>query len=664
VEAALLVFPPVLAVSLLLAFLASREQVARVLRRIAVVLTGDRPSDAGPVMALAASQVWALAVLAHKGGVWLAATLSAPYAISGTLALEALLFVVATLVVVIAGPSLTRAAIRVVACLPRLKGALLPETMLVLLIASGALVIVAWVRVSYAMAPVIGSLGVLAGLLFSPRLPTLSTRRLVRSWLGAGAAMAAAAIILLPRLPADARLVTLVRSPYASLLVGAVHAVIDHDHDGYSPVLFGGDCNDHDASVNPGARDIPGNGIDENCSGADANAYVPPPAPRLPRPAALAEHMNIVMLQLDALRPDHLRFNGYARPTSPRLDRFRAHATHFRRAYTPSPTTRYAMASAFTGLSPEAVPQEHGSGIDFTLLPAAVTVAERLAPLGYDRVGYSISYVVQHIRDMGQGYGKWETPWPVDEWGATYMNAATLTTQAGLGYLRGLPPGHAPFLLFLHYQCTHDPYSARPEWSFGHSDVDKYDSAAAYCDDEVGRLLDEVDARDDRDLTAVIVFSDHGEMLGDHGLEAHGTSLFEGDVRSLFMMRLPGAPPRTIDEAVTLMDLAPTVLDLAGLPLPRASDAWSLVPYAYGDARPPARSLSLMTDHWRGPARFHARGLVEGRYKYVRELSSGSEHLYDLERDPGEVTDLTPVMPELHARFVEALDARTAPEAR
>src|SRR5262249_26841207 len=151
----------------------------------------------------------------------------------------------------------------------------------------------------------------------------------------------------------------------------------------------------------------------------------------------------------------------------------------------------------------------------------------------YDKVGFSISYVVQHIFGIGQGFRRWETPWPPEDWARTYGTAATLTTEAALAYLASQGQGHGPFLLFAHYQCTHDPYSARPEWKFGDEEVDHYDSAAAYCDDELGRLITAIDARDDAKNTAVVVYSDHGELFGDHGLTSHGGSLYEADVRVL-----------------------------------------------------------------------------------------------------------------------------------
>jgi hypothetical protein len=222
------------------------------------------------------------------------------------------------------------------------------------------------------------------------------------------------AIVVAPhamaRLPGRARVGVAQRPPYGSMVLAVAHRVVDRDRDGYSPILGGGDCDDDDASVHPGARDVPGDGRDEDCSGADATPSTPPRGPEAPRPIGLGAQPNLVVIVIDALRPDHLGFAGYARTTSPAIDRFRASATWFRHAYTPAPNTRYGLASMFTGLPVERIPQRRGRGHEFVLEPSANTLAEGLDALGYDRVGFSISCVMQHMPGMGQGFRAWGTP--------------------------------------------------------------------------------------------------------------------------------------------------------------------------------------------------------------------------------------------------------------
>jgi hypothetical protein len=646
IEAASLVFPVALLLTTTAAYVLMRSEVRALGDAVLGVATDGRPRAGGPALLLGATLAGVAFELVHFAGARLASQLSARMAVDASVALEALLAVLVLTSVAAIGPRATVMYLRLSRRVAPLTALLAPERA-ALLGAGGLVACALTLPHGYAFAPTGAALGLLVSLVATQLKAHERFPPPRHAWI-LPPIIAALAIIALHVLPDDARLAATVRAPYASLVIGAARAAVDHDHDGYSPILLGGDCNDHDATVHPGARDLPDNGIDENCSGGDAHAASHMSVPTAPRPPELQARMNIVMVHLDALRPDHLGFAGYARPTSPHLDRLRASSTWFARAYTPAPTTRYAMASAFTGLEAAAVPHFRGQGPDFTLLPQAFTFAERLDE--YDRVGFSISYVVQHIYGIGQGFRRWETPWPADDWARTYGTAATLTSEAALAYLATQGQEHGPFLLFVHYQCTHDPYSARPEWNFGDQEVDHYDSAAAYCDDELGRLVTAIDARDDANRTALVVYSDHGELFGEHGLTSHGGSLFEPDVRVLLLLRLPGATVRTVETPVSIVALAPTVLDLAGTG-PRAG---SLAPATIDPKRAPERPLFLLAELDRGPVHYRARGVVDGRYKYITD--EGGERIYDVARDPGERTNLVDALPALRARFAETLE--------
>ena len=206
---------------------------------------------------------------------------------------------------------------------------------------------------------------------------------------------------------------------------------------------------------------------------------------------------NVILIHIDALRPDHVGFIGYKRPTTPRIDRFREEATWFKNAYSPAPTTRFALSMLFTGWDIERIPQARGHASNFTLLPGATTLAERLsAPRVRHASATRSSYVIQHIHDLGQGFRIWETPWQVNDWEKAYQNSAEQTTNAALKYLSTVPAdGSKPYLLFLHYSATTTRTSSTRSWDYGDSDVDKYDSALNYEDDQLGRLFDALDAR-------------------------------------------------------------------------------------------------------------------------------------------------------------------------
>jgi arylsulfatase A-like enzyme len=464
--------------------------------------------------------------------------------------------------------------------------------------------------------------------------------------------------LALARMPGAVKLTVLYETTYAASFVTVGRTFVDRDGDGYSPILLGGDCDDANAAVHPGAYDAPNDGIDENCSGRDAAPFVPTRQLETDASMRAPSPLNVVLVHMDALRPDHLGFAGYARATSPVLDRFRAGATWFRRAYTPAPSTRFAMASLFTGLDVARIPQRRGGGNELTILPEARTIARCLGDVGYDRVGFTISSVMEHHHGAGDGFRVFHTPWRIEDGDSAHATGAEQTTDAAIAYLR---VAHAePYLLFAHYDCTHAPYAAHPNWKYGTSSIDRYDSALSHCDAELARLFAAIDARDDAARTAVIVYSDHGELLGEHDLTDHGASLYEEDVRVVLLVRIPGARAKTIDTPVSLTDVAPTIMALAGEPPAPAGSAWNLLPLAMrGDESYPAdRPIFRYADLWRGgTAHYEARGVVRGAFKYVRDISSSVENLFDEAADPHEETDARARFPAVRDDLAELTDS-------
>src|SRR5262249_2681055 len=138
----------------------------------------------------------------------------------------------------------------------------------------------------------------------------------------------------------------------AGPIIRLFHAVTDVDRDGFSSVLGGGDCNDLDATVHPGAFDWPDDGIDQDCNGHEATLTPPPQKVWASVPASGPATPNVVLITIDALRPDHVGSYGYKRPTTPKLDALAAESVRFSQAWAHAPSTRYSVPAILTGRYP------------------------------------------------------------------------------------------------------------------------------------------------------------------------------------------------------------------------------------------------------------------------------------------------------------------------
>ncbi len=381
-----------------------------------------------------------------------------------------------------------------------------------------------------------------------------------------------------------------------------------------------------------------------------------------PRPAR-----NVVLISLDTLRPDRLGLYGARRPTSPALDALAADATVFETVIAPAPWTLPSHTSMMTGLHACVHGMMGTIGHPF---PAGLRpLAQSLREAGYATAAVTEDGFVDATAFV-RGFGYYHETRDGDD-------RVRRTVAQAEAWLRD--EATEPFFLFVHTYQTHEPYFSPPPYDAMFTTVEgpsgpvplaqaapaeaalaKYDAAVRYTDASIAPLLDAIRAAPRGDRTVLIVTSDHGEAFGEHGYTGHGRTLHEEVLRVPLLVRAPGlvASGRRVPGLAGVIDVAPTVLDLLGLPVPPDLTGVSLAPALRpGDATPlPPRLL------------FSENGLHDIRRLAIRSarwkamFDNDQRTIVDLEHDPTERGD-APVA-ETVTREVEAARARFEDDCR
>lgn len=438
-------------------------------------------------------------------------------------------------------------------------------------------------------------------------------------------------------------------APLGKLALAALRKRSDRDHDGYAKSFAGGDCDDSDPRRNPGAIDIPGNGIDEDCSGSDEPLAAPPPLPASETDASaiarrvLPEHLNVVLISIDTLRYD-MSSAGYPRPVTPNLDKLAQDSVVFERAYSLASYTAKSVGPFLIGKYSS---ETHRDWSHFNRFTTKDTfVQQRLQQASVHTVsvqGYWYFFLNTGLERGFDVINKSAAPLLVTVDGDSNTNGNKVS-DAALTELAKPELLQEPFFLWIHYVDPHSEYVPHEDFDFGSSSRQRYDGEVAFVDYHVGRVLDALEKSLFYDRTAIIVTSDHGEAFGEHGMIRHGFELWEELVRVPLILRVPGVSPRQLQVRRSAIDLAPTILDLCGVPVPEESDhdfldGRSLVPdlFAANGAEPKARPVFI--DMAAGPNNADRQALIDEDKKLV---ASGGRplSLYNLGNDPGETHDL------------------------
>ncbi|HVV86552.1 MAG TPA: sulfatase-like hydrolase/transferase [Kofleriaceae bacterium] len=424
----------------------------------------------------------------------------------------------------------------------------------------------------------------------------------------------------------------------------ALTGVFDLDRDGHSALFGGDDCNDLDASIHPGALDLPDDGIDQNCVAGDAHAgRTTDDVGMIPLPAGVPADANIILLTIDTLRADHLGAYGYARPTSPNLDALAAAGARFAHGWAHAPSTRYSMPAILTGRLPLDVYYDYSIPGWPGLLPRATTIAELLAPRGFTTAAITSYSYFDPSHRMNQGFAFYDNEDARLHEGSdpahTRGSSSRQQTDKALAFLAA--HGQERFFLWIHYYDPHHDYEVHPEVpSFGTDDMARYDGEIRFTDLHIGRLLDDLKARGLWDKTIIVVTGDHGEGFGEHDIYFHGYDLYGAQTRVPLIIRVPGLAPRVVETPAGHVDIMPTLANLAGVPANPEMMGSSLLGWIAGSrADDPDRAVFQQVQY---EGNHDKRGAATAHCHVLYDITPHTSwQIYDLDRDPGETRDIS-----------------------
>lgn len=444
-------------------------------------------------------------------------------------------------------------------------------------------------------------------------------------------------------------------APVSRLPLGILRRIGDRDGDGASRWFGGGDCDDRNAAIGPAAEDVPDNGVDEDCSGSDLSlagiASAAPPATSPKVQAAAKEQLpkrgNVVLITVDTLRAD-LGFAGNPRAVSPNLDALAARSTVFENAYALASYTGKSIGPMLIGKYGSETRRNWGHFNKFA--EEEIFVAERVKRAGVATVSVHAHRYFGSFGGLDRGFAKVNldaAPPEGTSWATDDTETSTKLTDAAIAELDGLGTD-AQFFLWVHYLDPHADYLVhRDVPTFGRSPREQYDHEVLHTDRHIGRLLDAIAKKTWAERTSILVTSDHGEAFGEHGMMRHGFELWEPLVRVPLIVHVPGREPARVKARRSLIDLAPTILDLVGAPAAPlrdeaptdATDFVSGVSLAADLLGLPAPPRDVLIDMPAGPYNEARRALLHENLKLIVSRDAAKE-LFDLADDPREEKNL------------------------
>ena len=359
----------------------------------------------------------------------------------------------------------------------------------------------------------------------------------------------------------------------------------------------------------------------------------------------------IIVLSIDTLRADHLPAYGYKKVKTPAIDALAADGVVFERAYSHAPQTLPAHASLLSGR----LPFETGvrDNVGFAVKDGERMLPQMLRDRGFTTGGVVSAYVLRKETGIARGFdffdGEMPPSSPELSIGQVQRDGAESVAIAER-WLQSI--GTARAFLFLHLYEPHKPYAPPARFA----QYAPYDGEIAYTDELVGRIVRYLKSHQLYDRSTIVLLSDHGEGLGDHGEQEHGLFVYDEAIHVPLVIKQEGnaGAGRRVADLVQHVDLVPTILDLVKAPGSGGFRGRSLKPLLEGTGRlaeTPVYSEALYARYHFGWSELTA--LTDERYRYIK---APREELYDLRQDRDERANIAAERPQARQAMRGALE--------